>query len=100
MKLWGELYRPTVGLMHVTLPEGEGVSLPHMACYKTGEITPQEAYLASQWLGLKHVIVSHYVDPECRDVADFCEVARAFDRKDGLAPRITVMKPGETITLA
>jgi L-ascorbate metabolism protein UlaG (beta-lactamase superfamily) len=99
MKLWGELYKPTVGLMHVTLPEGEGVSLPHMHCYKTGEITPQEAYLASQWLGLRHVIVSHYVDPDCKDVRDFLEIARAADRGDGLAPKVTVMRPGEILTL-
>ena len=99
MKLWGERYRPTVGLMHVTLPEGEGVSLPHMECYKTGEITPQEAYLASEWLGLKHIIASHYVDPGAPDVHAFLDLARAADRHDGLAPRITVMKPGETITL-
>lgn len=99
MKLWGELYRPTVGLMHVTLPEGEGVSLPHMACYKTGELTPQEAYLASQWLGVNHIIVSHYVDPKCPDVRDFLSIAKAADRGDGLAPRITVMAPGESIEL-
>ena len=99
MKLWGELYKPTVGLMHVTLPEGEGVSLPHMHCYKTGEITPQEAWLASQWLGLEHVIVSHYVDPGCRDVEEFLEIAKRMDRQDGLAPRVTVMAPGETLTL-
>ncbi len=99
MKLWGERYRPTVGLMHVTLPAGEGVSLPHMECYKTGEITPEEAYLASQWLGLRHIVASHYVDPDCQDVRDFLAIARAADRHDGLAPRVTVMKPGERIEL-
>jgi L-ascorbate metabolism protein UlaG (beta-lactamase superfamily) len=99
MKLWGELYKPTVGLMHVTLPEGEGVSMPHMECYKSGELTPQEAYMASQWLGLKHIIVSHYVDPECIDVRVFLNLAKAMNGRDGLAPKVTVMKPGETITL-
>jgi len=99
MKLWGELYKPTVGLMHVTLPEGEGISLPHMECYKTGELTPQEAYIASQWLGLKHIIISHYVDPECADVKQFLEIAKASDRHDGLAPKVTMMKPGETLVL-
>ena len=99
MKLWGELYRPTVGLMHVSLPEGEGVSLPHIECYKSGELTPQEAYLASQWLGLEHVIVSHYVDPNSVDVKDFLAVAQAQNRHDGLAPKVTVMRPSEVIAL-
>lgn len=96
MKLWGELYRPTVGLMHVTLPEGEGVSLPHMACYKTGELTPQEALLASEWLGLDTIIVSHYVDPECADVKSFVDIVEAAREKGQYAPQVAVMKPGET----
>ena len=99
MKLWGELYKPTVGLMHVTLPEGEGISLPHMDSYKTGELTPQEAYMASQWLGLNHIIASHYVDADCADVREFLRLAEAADRRDGLAPKVSVMKPGEVISL-
>jgi L-ascorbate metabolism protein UlaG (beta-lactamase superfamily) len=99
MKLWGELYRPTVGLMHVTLPEGEGISLPHMECYKTGELTPQEAYLASQWLGLEHIVVSHYVDPECDDVKRFLEIVETMDKKDGLSPRVSVLTPGDVLSI-
>ncbi len=99
MRLWGELYKPTVGLMHVTLPEGEGVSLPHMECYKSGELTPYEALLASQWLGLEHIVVSHYVDPECKDVKDFVDLAKRAGIDSGWSPRITVMKPGEIIEL-
>lgn len=99
MKLWGEIYQPTVGLMHVTLPAGEGISLPHMECYKTGELTPYEAYLASQWLGLKHVLVSHYVDPGCADVEQFLSIAKAVDQGHGLGPRITIMQPGEVVEL-
>ncbi len=99
MKLWGELYRPTVGLMHVSLPAGESVSLPHMECYRCGELTPQEAYLASQWLRLEHVIASHYVDPDSTDVQDFLKVAQAMERQDGLAPKISVMRPGEWLEL-
>jgi len=99
MKLWGEIYRPTVGLMHVTLPEGEGISLPHMECYKSGELTPYEAYLASEWLGLKHVLVSHYVDPACVDVQRFLGITGGVDRGHGLRSQITVMRPGEVVEL-
>ncbi len=96
MKLWGELYKPTVGLMHVTLPEG---SLPHMECYRCGELTVYEALLASQWLGLDHIIVSHYADPENVDVKKFCELAQEAAETGGLAARVSVMKPGEVIEL-
>jgi L-ascorbate metabolism protein UlaG (beta-lactamase superfamily) len=98
MKLWGELYHPTVGLMHVTLPEGEGISLPHMGCYKSGELTPAEALLASRWLGLDHIVASHYVDSGCQDVKNFQELLKTKVR-DGYTPRLTVMEPGEIIEM-
>jgi L-ascorbate metabolism protein UlaG (beta-lactamase superfamily) len=100
MRLWGELYKPTVGLMHVTLPEGPSVSLPHMECYQCGELTPYEAALASQWLGLQHVVVSHYMDPNCKDVQDFLQIMKASDRGDGTGPRVSVMEPGQWLELS
>ena len=36
MKLWGSSTVPTVGLMVVAVPED---SLPHMECYRSGEMT-------------------------------------------------------------
>jgi len=96
MKLWGELYKPTVGLMHVTLPEG---SLPHMECYRCGELTVYEALLASQWLGLDHIIASHYADPESDDVRKFCELAREAAETGGLNAKVSVMRPGQVIEL-
>ncbi|UCF89936.1 MAG: MBL fold metallo-hydrolase [Desulfobacterales bacterium] len=96
MKLIGEYMRPTVGLMHVTLPEGEGVSLPHQEQYRCGEITPAEALVASEWLGLKEVVVSHYIDPQCDDVNAFLELVRASRRKGGYSPETIVLAPGET----
>ena len=96
MKLWGELYKPTVGLMHVTLPEG---SLPHMECYRCGELTVYEALLASQWLGLEHVVASHYADPENADVKQFIELVEAAGKSDGYKAKASVMKPGEVIEL-
>jgi L-ascorbate metabolism protein UlaG (beta-lactamase superfamily) len=94
MKLWGELYRPTVGLMHVTLPEGEGVSLPHQELYRSGELTPYEAWLASQWLQLEHVIISHYTDPGCVDVQHFLELVKSTASSGTFSPKITLLEPG------
>ncbi len=99
MKLWGELYRPTVGLMHVTLPEGEGVSLPHQELYRSGELTPYEAWLASQWLQLEHVIISHYTDPGCFDVQQFLELAKSAASSGTYSPKITLLEPGVEFAL-
>ncbi|KPJ88229.1 MAG: hypothetical protein AMS17_06175 [Spirochaetes bacterium DG_61] len=99
MKYVGQFYNPNVGLMHVTLPEGEGVSLPHQECYKSGELTPQQALIASEWLELKLVVVSHYVDPECKDVKEFVRLVDNNRKRREYAPKIKVLKPGETYIL-
>lgn len=96
MKMWAELYQPTVGLMHVSLPEN---SLPHMECYKCGELTVHEALLASQWLGLEHIIASHYIDPEAEDVRLFTELVTKSVEAGAYQPKISVMKPGEILEL-
>jgi len=95
MKRIGQYCRPTVGLMHVTLPEGEGVSLPHQEVYKSGELTPEEALIASEWLGLKEIIVSHYVDPKCSDVKAFQRLVEKSRREGRYAPSTVVLAPGE-----
>ena len=96
MKLWGELYRPTVGLMVVAVPEG---TLPHEECYRSGEMTVYEALLASQWLGLDHIVASHYVSPENASVKAFVRLAQVAAETRGWSPRVTVMQPGEVIDL-
>jgi L-ascorbate metabolism protein UlaG (beta-lactamase superfamily) len=96
MQTWGQLYRPTVGLMHVALPEG---SLPHFEAYKCGELTVQEALLASQWLGLEHIVASHYATPDAEDVKLFRELVEASSAAGGYRPRLSVLKPGEVLEL-
>jgi L-ascorbate metabolism protein UlaG (beta-lactamase superfamily) len=96
MRLWGQLYRPTVGLMVMALPEA---SLPHMECYLSGETTPAEALLASEWLGLDHVITSHYQRPDHPDVQSFLRLAQATADANGYAPRITVLSAGDEVEL-
>jgi L-ascorbate metabolism protein UlaG (beta-lactamase superfamily) len=96
MKLWGELYRPTVGLMVVAVPEG---SIPHEECYRSGEMTLHEALLASQWLGLDHIVASHYVRPENPSVQAFVRLATMTAEAGGPSPKVTVLRAGEVIDL-
>lgn len=96
MRLWGELYRPTVGLMVTALPEG---GLPHMECYLSGETTAYQAFLASQWLGLEHVVASHYQSPDHPDVQAFVRLAASVAEANGYSPRISVLRPGDEIEL-
>jgi DNA-binding transcriptional MocR family regulator len=85
-----------VGLMHVTLPEG---SLPHMECYRRGEMTVYEAPPASQWLGLDHVTTSHYATPESEDVKKFCQLANEATEVSEFSAKVSAMKPGEILEL-
>ena len=96
MKLIGEINKPTVGFMHVSLPTDEGVGMPHGDVYKCGEITLAEALLASEWLGLDEVITSHYVDPECDDVKEFVQLVEKNREEGKYAPKVIVIKPGDT----
>lgn len=98
MELIGKYMKPTVGLMHVTLPEGEGVSLPHQDQYKCGELTPAEALEASRMMGLKEIVVSHYIDPGCDDVRKFTSLVEANRASGGYAPKTIVLAPGEEHT--
>jgi len=97
MKLIKKRFKPTIGLMHVSLPLEEGVGLPHPECYKSGELTPEEALIASEWLGISDVVTSHYVDPECADVKIFLELVEQNKKKGGFVPTVHVLPPGETI---
>lgn len=99
MKLIGELYKPTVGLIHISLPSEDGVGMPHPECYKTGEITPAEGLLASDWLGLETFIASHYVNPKCADVEEFLGLVEDRKAQNVQVPEVIVMDNDEEIQL-
>jgi L-ascorbate metabolism protein UlaG (beta-lactamase superfamily) len=93
MKLIGELHRPQVGLMNVTI-ENCFDFLPE---FLTGEMTPYEAALASQWLGLEYAVACHYTNKRNKDVEEFESILKLMKDKNGAgSPIPVVMDPGET----
>lgn len=100
MKLIGDLYKPTIGFMHISLPSEKGVGMPHPEYYKTGELTPAEGLLASEWLGLKTVIASHYIDPGTDDVKEFSRLVEENRSLGKYSPQIYTMKIKEEIELS
>ena len=66
MRLVGELYRPTVALLGCAqtdgLPDDPGAG--HVL---TGEMNPDEAALAAEWLGVRYAVATHYMHPGPRD---------------------------------
>jgi len=99
MKLIGQLYRPNVGLIHVTNPTIH-LATHNFPKYITGEMSPQEAALAAQWLCLQYVIPMHFDTPEePADVRSFLDVLDKINSDNKLEIKPVVLKPGETFQL-
>ena len=95
MKLIGEMHKPHIGLMNVTI-ENCFDFLPE---FLTGEMTPYEAALASQWLGLEYAIACHYTDSNNQDVQEFKQILELSGDKFGAKnPIPIILEPGETFT--
>ncbi len=90
MKLVGELYKPHIGLMNVTI-ENDFDFLPE---FLTGEMTAYEATLASRWLGLEYAVACHYTRKNCPDVREFETRLNDLERSGVKAPIPIVMDPG------
>ncbi len=84
MKLVAELYRPTVGLIGVGGPK----HLPH-------ELTPAEAGIAVEWLGLERAIPMHWVPGSGDPQAFRDEVAARTPHV-----RVDLLAAGERLSLA
>jgi L-ascorbate metabolism protein UlaG (beta-lactamase superfamily) len=61
LQLIGELYRPTVGLLGVA--QTDGLPDPGAGQVLTGEMNPDEAARAAEWLGVRHAVATHYLEP-------------------------------------
>lgn len=85
MKLIGELYRPNIALIPIGGAPGPTGGYSHLP--------PNEAAMATQWIGPEFVIPTHY-QPDTEEASMFTNYVEL------LAPstRALVMKPGETLT--
>lgn len=88
MRLFGELYRPTVGIFGCTDP----IELPDAGAGEllTGEMDPDEAAYAAEMLGVDVAIAAHYLS-RTPAVDEFVSRVRARDssgRRQALAPEV------------
>jgi L-ascorbate metabolism protein UlaG (beta-lactamase superfamily) len=99
LKLIGELYKPTVGLINVGVPDDHRGAEHGVPEYLTGEMDAEEASLACQWLGLRYAIPCHYDNPSQPQIQRFNELLGAVHEKDASAPRPVIVPPGATFVL-
>ncbi len=96
LKLIGELYRPTVGLMCACELEEEYLLSLGLHDHYGNEMSGDEGALAAAWLGVEYALCCHYLHPEGReDVARFVSALQARAAEPG-APIPVILQPGET----
>lgn len=98
MRLIGELHKPTVGLLgcsqpYAILPE----TYPGAGQVVTGEMSPDEAALAAELLGVRFAVATHYLDPDSDDVRRFLELV---PQRDSTGGRIALaLRAGQTLVI-
>lgn len=95
LKLVGELYRPTIGLIGVANPQAILGRVEGPGQLVTGEMSPREAALAALWLGVDVVLPNHYTEPDDPDVQTFVTILNSLS---GGSIDIKVLTPGERYT--
>lgn len=97
LRLIGQLYRPTVALLGCSQPRALADAVPGPGRIVTGEMSPREAALAAEMLGVDLAVACHYLDADCADVAEFLAAVHELDTTGGrraMAPR-----PGESLVI-
>ena len=99
MKLYGELYRPTIGLINVGVPTEHRGTAHGVPEYLTGEMDATEASMACQWLGLKYAIPCHHDDAKLPEIIKFKNLLNEAIQKNPHAPQPIILAPGEIFSL-
>lgn len=96
MRLIGELYRPTVGLLGCTVPHELLERVPGPGRFLTGEMDPDEAARVAEMLGLKIAVACHYLERD-DEVERFCELVPKYDSTG--ARQVVAPEVGETLVI-
>jgi len=94
LKQIGRLYKPNIGLVPVAIPDLPGVQ-PATGRLSRGMMSPCEAVLAAQWLGLECAIPCHFVDVDGDEVAEFLGALDRQNRSRSRKVQPLVLRPGE-----
>jgi L-ascorbate metabolism protein UlaG (beta-lactamase superfamily) len=99
MKLLGELYEPTVGLLNVGVPRAHTGATHGVPQYLSGEMDAREAAMAASFLGLEIAIPCHHDDCTLPEIVAFEKLLNAARESDPMAPRPHLLDPGESLDL-
>jgi L-ascorbate metabolism protein UlaG (beta-lactamase superfamily) len=99
LKLIGELYHPTIGLINVGVPRQHRGAAHGVPEYLTGEMDAREAAMACGWLGLRYAIPCHHDDVNLPEIVQFAELLRQNRQADSSAAEPVLLDPGQVFTM-
>jgi L-ascorbate metabolism protein UlaG (beta-lactamase superfamily) len=97
MRLIGELYRPTVGLLGCTVPHELLDRVPGAGRVLTGEMDADEAARVAEMLGVKLAVACHYLDRADAEVDRFLELVPRYDTSG--SRKVVAPEVGETLVI-
>jgi L-ascorbate metabolism protein UlaG (beta-lactamase superfamily) len=97
LRLIGELYQPTVGLLGCSQPRALADAVPGPGRIVTGEMSPREAALAAEYLGVPLAVACHYLEADTPDVHEFTALVREYDSTGKRA--VVAPEPGEIVVI-
>lgn len=99
MKLYGELYKPTIGLMNVGVPEDHRGAAHGIPEYLTGEMDAVEAAMACDWWGFKYAIPCHHDNIQLPEIQKFNKILQDRLEMDPSHPKPILLEPGQTLEI-
>jgi L-ascorbate metabolism protein UlaG (beta-lactamase superfamily) len=97
MRLIGELYRPTVGLLGCTVPHELLERVPGPGRVLTGEMDADEAARVAEMLGVNLAVACHYLDRDDREVDRFLELVPRYDTSG--SRKVVAPEVGDTLVI-
>ena len=95
LRLIGELYRPTIGLLGCSQPWPLAEAVPGPGRILSGELSPREAALAAELLRVDLAVACHYLRADDEQVREFLRLVPELDSTGGRAAM--ALEPGETL---
>lgn len=99
MKIIGDLYQPTVGLLNVGVPDNHRGAEHGVSEYLSGEMDAVEAAIACEWLNLKFAIPCHHDNPELPQIVKFQTLLEETKQGNRHSTDPVILKPGDTFTV-
>jgi L-ascorbate metabolism protein UlaG (beta-lactamase superfamily) len=96
MKLQGELYRPHIGLINAVTDQAEDEPELGKPRVIMGEMSPYEAALATQWLGVEVAVPCHHRVLSNPQLQEYIAIMERMRMDTGCLTKVIALGPGDS----